>query len=238
MITQAVEDAVPSRAAATNMVESAPGHRRPIPVTELATMNMLQPGAKGHALELGPGGVLLARVDGKITCRTHGVMVSSGELGFEPATRRVRGRKTDEIFGEGDESLFVVSGSGFLVASACGERFTALRLDEDVLYLREQFVFAFEDGLRWENGRIPGADERVVQFRGEGCVAMRTPRELLSVRLSSEQVLYVEVEALAGWIGRVVPRIVKPAAGGRASTPFVECSGEGVVLIDDAQGSD
>ena len=48
--------------------------------------------------------------------------------------------------------------------------------------------------------------------------------------------VYVESSVLAGWIGRVVPRLVAPAGGGSGVATFVECSGEGVVLIED-QGS-
>jgi uncharacterized protein (AIM24 family) len=197
---------------------------------------MLRPSDGGEPLEIGAGGVLIARVNHRLISRTQGVMVSSGELGFEPATRRVRGKQSDEIFGTGDAQLFVVTGEGYLVASACGEVFSAVRLDGDVVYVREEYVFAFDPNLRWENGRIPGSEFHVAQFRGKGCVAIRTPKDLLSVKLSAERVMYVESEVLAGWIGGVVPRLVKPAAGGRASTPFVECSGEGVVLLHDIQG--
>jgi hypothetical protein len=53
------------------------------------------------------------------------------------------------------------------------------------------------------------------------------------VKLAPDRVLYADADALAGWIGRVVPRLVQPAAGGKSSAPFVECTGEGVLLLDD-----
>jgi hypothetical protein len=97
-------------------------------------------------------------------------------------------------------------------------------------------VYAFESDLRWETGHVPGSDHRVqvVQFRGRGCVAIRTRKPLLSVKLGTDRVTFVEAGVLAGWIGRVVPRWVAPIAGGAVSAPFVECSGEGVVLIEAA----
>ncbi len=214
------------------------GHSAPLALSELAAERLVRPTEGGVPLEIGPGGVLVARVTHKLISRTQGVMVSSGELGFEPATRRVRGQQSDEIFGSGDAQLFVVTGEGYLVASARNEIFSVVRLDGDVLYLREEYVHAFDPELRWENGRIPGSELRVVQFRGQGCVAIRTPNDLLSVALKPESVVYVESEVLAGWIGQVVPRFVKPAAGGKASAPFVECSGEGVVLLHDLQASE
>ena len=98
-------------------------------------------------------------------------------------------------------------------------------------------MFAFEPVLRWENGHVPGSRERIpmVQFRGSGAVAFRTERPLLSVKLAQDRVLYVDATALAGWIGRVVPRAVTPADGGPGSELFVECTGEVVVLVEEEQ---
>ncbi len=234
MVTQAVEIVQPSERAA--VADAAPGHSAPESVSSFATRRLLRPNEGGQTIEIGAGGVLIAQVHERLISRTEGVMVSSPELGFEPATRRIRGQQSDEVFGSGSAKLFLVTGQGYLLASPRGEHFTALSLDNDVVYLREECVFAFDPGLRWENGRIPGSEFRVTQFRGNGCLAMRTPKEPLSVRLSSERVMYVDSEVLAGWIGRVVPRMEKPAAGGRTSSPFVECSGEGVVLLHDTQG--
>src|SRR5688572_28533771 len=39
---------------------------------------------------------------------------------------------------------------------------------------------------------------------------------------------------LAGWIGRVIPRAVVPPTDGPMGEVCVECTGEGVVLIDPA----
>ncbi len=225
----------PMFADAANGKSTPDGHAAPLAVAELAAERMMRPSEGGEPLEIGPGGVLVARVMHRLIARTQGVMVSSGELGFEPATRRIRGQQSDEVFGLGDAQLFVVTGEGYLVASARDEIFSVTKLDGDVVYLREEYVFAFDPDLRWENGRIPGSNMRIAHFRGQGCVAIRTPNELLSVKLSPESVVYVESEVLAGWIGQVVPRFVKPAAGGKASAPFVECSGEGVVLLHDHQ---
>jgi hypothetical protein len=69
-------------------------------------------------------------------------------------------------------------------------------------------------------------------------VARRRPTPLSGVKLASERVLYVEAAVLAGWVGRVVPRLVPPVTGSAASAPFVECSGEGVVLIEDLGAND
>jgi hypothetical protein len=47
-------------------------------------------------------------------------------------------------------------------------------------------------------------------------------------------VLLVAAMRLAGWIGRVIPRAVVPPTDGPMGDVCVECTGEGVVLIDPA----
>ncbi|HET6613096.1 MAG TPA: tetratricopeptide repeat protein [Kofleriaceae bacterium] len=235
-ITMAVASALPS-VAATAPARTVSGGAPSRPLSELATARLLRPEDSGEPFEIGHGGVLIIRVADRVLSRTEGVIVSGGDLAYEPATQRVRGAQSAEIFGGAERPVFIVTGSGHLIAAPLGERFTAVRLDDDILYLREDLVFAFEHELHWENGHVPGADAtiRVVQLRGEGCVALRTRRPPLTVKLTPDSVLYVDADVLAGWIGRVVPRVVAPAAGGKSSAPFVECTGEGVVLIEDLE---
>ena len=85
MITQAVEIVQPSEQAAA--AKAAPGHSAPERVSSFATRRLLRPNEGGQTLEIGAGGVLIAQVHKRLISRTEGVMVSSGELGFEPATR-------------------------------------------------------------------------------------------------------------------------------------------------------
>jgi uncharacterized protein (AIM24 family) len=241
-VSQALEAVVPSAVAEAAAKRTALGHHPPQSISEFVMARMIRPDDSDHPFEISAGGVLIVRVNGRVMSRTEGVIVSGGELAYEPATRKVRGNLIDEPFSD-DRPLFIVGGEGYLIASPLGNHFSAVSLDDDVLYLREDLVFAFEDKLRWENGYVPGSNSqiRVVQFRGQGCAALRTKRPPLSVKLGRERVLYVDADALAGWVGRVVPRVVAPAAGGESSALFVECSGEGVVLLEDeapAQSAD
>lgn len=237
-VSLAVESALPSASAAASARRTADGHLPPTPLSEFATSRLIRPEDGEHPFEISAGGVLIVRVDGRVMSRTEGVIVSGGELAYEPATRRVRGEHTGEPFGADGRPLFFVTGKGHLVAAPLGEHFAAVMLDDDILYVREDLVFAFEERLRWENGHVPGSRGTInmVQFRGEGAVSIRTGKPLLSVKLAPDRVVYVDVDALAGWIGRVVPRVVQPAAGGKSSATFVECAGEGVVLLDDNTG--
>jgi uncharacterized protein (AIM24 family) len=234
-ISRAVAQAIPSAAAAGAGTRVAPGSKPPLPLSEFATSRLVRPEDGDYPFEISATGVLIVRVDGRMLTRTEGVDVTGGQLSYEPATRRSRGAQTGESFDTGGRPMFVVSGHGHLIASPLGGQFTAVQLDEDIFYLREDLVFAFEPDLRWENGHVPGSGSRLqmIQFRGSGSVAFRTERPLLAVKLAPERVLYVDAAALAGWIGRVVPRAVAPAGGGHLSELFVECTGEGVVLVQE-----
>jgi len=239
-VSQMVRIAAPSTAAETAATRTAEGHLAPISLSQFATERLVRPDDGDHAFEISADGLLIVHVQQRILSRTDGVIVSGGDLGYEPAQERVRGANTGAIFGGDAEPVFTITGRGFLVVSPGTAEFAAVTLSEDILYLREDLVYAFEERVRWENGHVPGTkgEISVVQFRGEGTLAIRSPAPLHSVKLAGEHVIYVDKDVLAGWIGRVIPRLVAPAAGGSRSTPFVECSGEGIVLIVDERDED
>jgi uncharacterized protein (AIM24 family) len=232
-----VAKAVPASSAVETGLRVAAGSRPPQPLSEFATSRLVRPEDGDHPFEISAGGVLIVRVQDKVFTRTEGVDVTGGKLAYEPAMRRARGQNRAEPFETDGRPMFTVTGKGHLIAAPVGGQFTAVSLDDDIFYLREDLVFAFEPALRWENGHVPGSRNRVpiVQFRGHGAIAFRTERPLLAVKLAQEKVLYVDATALAGWIGRVVPRAVTPADSGPASELFVECTGEGVVLVQEEQ---
>jgi hypothetical protein len=168
--------------------------------------------------------------------RLDGVSITGGDLSYELASRRSRGHNTEEPFDYGGSQLHAVTGRGYLIAIPGEHTFSAVNLDDDILYLREDLVFAFQAQLRWENGNVPGLRGRlpVVQFRGNGALAMRLPRPIVRVKLPAQGTLFIDADRLAGWIGRVIPRAVVPPPGGPLGAMCVECTGEGVVLIEAA----
>lgn len=236
-ISRAVAQAVPAGGGGTGLRVAA-GSRPPQPLSEFATSRLVRPEDGDHPFEISAGGVLIVRVQDKMFTRTEGVDVTGGKLTYEAAMRRSRGQNRAEPFETDGRPMFTVTGKGHLIAAPIGGQFTAVSLDDDIFYLREDLVFAFEPALRWENGHVPGSRHRIpmIQFRGHGAIAFRTERPLLAVKLAQDRVLYVDATALAGWIGRVVPRAVTPAdTGPAASELFVECTGEGVVLVQEEQ---
>jgi uncharacterized protein (AIM24 family) len=229
MISRAVDDA--SAATASAFADDA---NAPIPLSQLATQDLVRPDDSVHAFETSPNGVLVIRVRDRIMTRLAGVHATGGDLVFERAMRRSRGHLTEEAFAYGGVPLHVVSGHGYLIAAPGDRTFTAVTLDDDIFYLREDLVFAFEASLRWENGNVPGLRGRlpVVQFRGDGSVVLATTKPLVRIKLPAQGVVFVAANKLGGWIGRVIPRAVVPAQGGPMGEVCVECTGEGVVLVD------
>ncbi len=233
MVSMAVEAVVPTSPAPAHTVT---GGRPPRPLSDLATEGLVRPDEGDDRFEIGPSGSLVIRVVDRMLIRLEGVHATGGDLTYEPATRRTRGHQTEERFDHGGAPLHVVSGKGYLIATPGKHKFEAVVLDDDILYLREDLVFAFESSLRWENGHIPGLRGRlpVVQFRGDGALALRLERPLVRVKLPPQGVVFVDAERLAGWIGRVIPRAVVPPTGGPMGAMCVECTGEGVVLVEPA----
>ncbi|HEX6836053.1 MAG TPA: tetratricopeptide repeat protein, partial [Polyangia bacterium] len=121
----------------------------PLPVAAFATARLLRAGAMGEPFALAEGGMLVVRVDGKLPTRTFGAIASSGQLTFEPLMRRVRGQPTDEPFGDGADAMFQANGHGLVVVAPRGAKFTALSLADDIVYVREASLFAFEENLHW-----------------------------------------------------------------------------------------
>lgn len=231
-ISRAVADAGPAMGHARAVMLGGHAGEPPgvVPLSTFATVSLLHPQDAGPALEVTTDGLLVMRVTERLIARLDGVVVQSGAISAEPATRRVRGQQTAAPFVCQTNAFFALSGTGYLVVAAADLTFTALLLDDDILYLREDVVFAFDPTLRWENGNVPGLRDKfgVVQFRGDGTVALATQTPLMRVKLSPNAPAVVATERLAGWIGRVIPRAI---AHDHVTGGAVECSGEGVLLI-------
>lgn len=186
---------------------------------------------EGTPLAVGVEGELLVRSEGAVTGRVHGLCATQGALVAEPLTRRFRGRDSDEPLGGDEDPLLRWSGPiGGVVRPADGQTLVALRVDETLLYVREELVQAFDDRVGYESGRLPlaGRPSVLLQFHGEGVVVLRLPRLPSGLPVESEQEVRVDPEALVGWTGRLFPSEAEDPFP--ASIPLV-FKGQGVVLI-------
>ncbi|HMG57680.1 MAG TPA: tetratricopeptide repeat protein, partial [Kofleriaceae bacterium] len=202
MISHAVASATP---ALGGPVRVRSGGAPPRPLSDLATEDLIRPDEGDEVFEIGPSGALIIRVAERVLTRLDGVHLTGGDLGYELAMRRSRGHNTEQPFDYGGSQLHAVTGRGYLIAVPGRHAFAAVSLDDDILYLREDLVFAFEATLRWENGNVPGLRGKlpVVQFRGDGAVALRLARPLVRIKLPAQGVVFADADRLAGWIGRV-----------------------------------
>jgi tetratricopeptide (TPR) repeat protein len=182
------------------------------------------------------GGALSVAVRGEVRVRLDGLFATQGRVTMAGELKRFRGRATDKPFGEGPTRMHRVSGEGVLLFRTGGRRFNALALGPDAAYLREDVLFGFEDGVGFENGRVPSsisAELNLVHLRGRGRFLLATASEPVAVDVTPQVPLKVPLAALVGWIGALTPRVC--ALLDDPAEPLVvavELSGEGRVLAD------
>jgi Flp pilus assembly protein TadD/uncharacterized protein (AIM24 family) len=199
-----------------------------------AAAHLVQPPA-GETFSISPGGLAVA-VRGDVRVRLDGLFATQGRVALAGEMKRFRGRSTDRSFGDGSTRMHRASGDGVLLYRAGGRRFTSLDLGPDAAYLREEALFGFEDGIAFENGRVPSsisAELHLVHLRGRGRFLLATAGDPVTVDVSPESPLKVPLAALVGWVGGLTPRVcalVEDAPG--PSVIAVELTGEGRVIAD------
>jgi uncharacterized protein (AIM24 family) len=185
-----------------------------------------------------PNGALRLTVVDEAHVRADGVLAGAGELKWTPASRRAQGRHTTERLGPEGARFFRLTGSGDVWIAGAPSRWLPVSLTEDVLYVREDRVLAFDGTLSWETGTVPGADLRMLQFRGRGIVALALGESPVAIKVTEDRPTLLAGARLVGWVGRLVPHGA-PVEGGTAADPApfqVVCQGEGVVLLDTPKG--
>ena len=180
-------------------------------------------------LSVSPTGALVLSTNGAVHARRTGLRALRGEPRTEPVLRRFRMRQSDEVAG-GDEPLLRWTGPlAAVIEPRDGERFHAISIEDDVLYVIEHHVAAFDDRVAYESGRLPDAAAAVLmQFRGTGTIALRTSRAPTAIRVTSGELARVDVSALVGWTGRLFPLDETAPEGHNAS---VALRGDGTLLV-------
>ncbi|HLK99256.1 MAG TPA: tetratricopeptide repeat protein [Myxococcaceae bacterium] len=221
--------------AASELVPASQEGAAPI-LGELALALSLENTLHGGRFNVGPGG-FSAVVDGELLTRLEGLVAFSGQLTFLPEKKRFRGRATDKPFGEGAARMVRASGRGLLFIEPVGRHvFQAVDLGEESAYFRDECVFAFEEPVMFENGRVPSEmapDLELVHLRGNGKVLLSLTGPLRSVPVRMEGPVTVPLGHLVGWQGNLTPKVVSLVLGpeGEVFKTGVELSGEGFALI-------
>ncbi|CAM3621039.1 tetratricopeptide repeat protein [Corallococcus sp. ZKHCc1 1396] len=223
----AVSPATPSPAVSG----SGPGVNPPM-LTEWVPTVALPGVSPGQPFVQGPAGCALT-VDGELLTRLEGLVAVQGQVTFQPEMKRFRGRATDKPFGEGEQAMVRARGQGTLhLEPAGGRQLVAVVLDDESVYLRDPCVFAFEEPVVFENGRVP-SDLDLVHLRGQGRVLLSLSGPLRSVAVTMDAPVSVPLSHLVGWLGNLTPRVVPllQSAGGETVRSAVELGGEGFALI-------
>ncbi|MFL5247882.1 MAG: tetratricopeptide repeat protein [Myxococcales bacterium] len=195
-------------------------------------------GESGFAI--GPTEVVV-QVRGEMLTRLDGLVASWGQLGLKPELKRFRGKATDKFFGEGGRRMLRASGAGRFIISREGRTFTALELGDEPAYFREEALFAFEESVVFENGRVPsrsgGYDLHLVHVRGRGKLLVVTAGTPKSVELGKGEPLRIPMDQLVGWHGPgIQPRIVPIVEQAPEMGVALELSGEGRAIVDAPDG--
>ena len=231
------EPTLPPRAAAAaptspRKVQDA---ARPTHIAELTSVAGKLPGDGGRTFTVTPEAI---RVDvrGEVLVRTAGLLGWTGVIEARAEFKRFRGRVTDKPFGWGPARMHRLVGTGTAWLGVMGRTFLAVDLGDESVYLREDWVFGFEEPVMFENGRVPSEvapDLDLVHLSGVGQVLLALPGPLRSTEVRHDAPVTVPLQHWVGWQGQLSPRVVALGWEGPEGTPApaVELSGEGVALL-------
>jgi uncharacterized protein (AIM24 family) len=212
--------------ATTTMGNQRFGPNEPLGLTDLVRETRYEPAGTGP-MEIDDIALTL-HVEGELRARLPHLLWIRGELIREGETKRFRGRTTEQPFGEGDDLVFHLRGSGVVALSPAGSVFTTVGLRDDAVYLVESSILAFETSLAYENGRLPGgsfADLALIHLRGKGKALIRSSGPIRSLVVEEGEPVQIPVETLVGWLGNLTP-----ALSGTGQSCFVSLEGEGWAL--------
>jgi len=209
----------------------APGPR----LTDWVPSLQVQPEGATAPFDIRPDLVVIT-VQSELLTRLSGLVSYSGTIDFKPERKRFRGRVTDRGFGEGSSQMTRAKGHGTLLLDPRKQMFISTHLGGEPAYFREDVVFAIEEPVLFENGRLPSdvaPDLDLVYVRGQGQVLLVVPSAPRSIEITGGRPVTVPLENLVGWHGNLTPRIsiVAYDDSGKMIRAGVELSGAGFVLF-------
>ncbi len=172
---------------------------------------------------------LAVSVTGEMLTRMTGLVAIVGSVEATPENKRIRGRSTEATFGAGPTQMHRVKGNGVLYLEPGKARFHAFDLDDEGAYLREERLFAFEEPISYENGRLQADGGQVldlVHLKGQGRVLLQLEANLRAMPIPAGSPMVVPLARVVGWFGHVTPRLMS-----FAGQVVVELTGEGYALL-------
>jgi len=147
-----------------------------------------------------------------------------------------RGRHANDSFGGISGTVMQVSGDGMLVLAPRPGRsaLTSMLGEEEVLFLREDAVLAFDLAMTFENGSLPRGDDEpifVAQMRGPGPLAFEFIEPLSTLEVTPARAATVRSPSILGWMGRLVPDAIPPGKAPGGQRGLISFVGAGTVLV-------
>ena len=184
--------------------------------------------------------LLNIRFSGYTYGRVKGLIAAEGNLDFEPVKKNIKGKPSEKDLGSGNDPIMKIIGDGRVLLSPEELKLKIFTLTKnEIMYLKESSLLAFQSGISWENGTIDFIDNEnldLVQLKGQGDIAITFKKHPVIKNISDQSPFKVSSNAIIGWQGKVVPKIVhisqKKDSGADIKIPFIEFTGNGKVIIE------
>jgi len=115
---------------------------------------------------------------------------------------------------------------------------------DDVLFLREDAILAFDLAMTYENGRLPsppppkaglarGEDDAlfIAQLHGPGPLVFECIEQLFALDVTAAQAATVRASSILGWTGRLVPETIPAGQAPGGQRGLIGFVGTGTVLV-------
>ncbi|MBN1571857.1 MAG: tetratricopeptide repeat protein [Deltaproteobacteria bacterium] len=177
---------------------------------------------------------------GHTFARSGGIVAAEGNLDFETTKKSHKGKQSkDDLGGEGNP-IMKIKGNGKVLISPGDRRITIFTIDsEEVFYVNESSILAFQSGISWENGSIKLLKDDVLdilQIKGKGDFAVLSRTNPVVKEIVEGSPFKVKIGTFIGWQGKIIPKVVnisqKKDESKAVDIPFIEFAGKGKVIIE------
>lgn len=209
----------------------------PPPVAKLTRDSEAAFAAAGRVVIQAGTALISSAAPSGFVARLEAIRACSNALTMKHLERQVKGHPTGEALGGASSPFVHARGEGPLIlAPRAGRKLASFALgDEDPMcFMREDILLGFDGSLSFENGKIATGDGEflaIVQVRGSGAVLLETLGEILSLAVEGNRGLSIRREAVLGWFGRLVPRVLVPGEAPCGQHGLVSFAGDGRILV-------
>ncbi len=172
--------------------------------------------------------------------RSNEIVTAEGNLNFENIKQSNQGKLTKDNLGGKENPIMKIKGEGKVLISPGDKRIFIIKIKaNEVFYIRESSILAFQSGFSWENGSIKLTKDSnldILQLKGIGSLATVSKTDPVTKQIVEGAPFKVRAGVIIGWQGKITPKVVQLAPNNDNSNavdpPFIEFSGKGKVIIE------